>query len=87
MFAVNNQVVLSTSGPNLNIAGTNKLAPPFVGPFTVLERIGEVAYRLDLPETMRIHDDVVDVSLLKQYHSDGRVQHLPAADVIDGKPE
>ena len=86
VFAVNDQVLLSTSGLNLKIAGTNKLAPRYVGPVKVLERIGEVAYRLDLPETLRIHN-VFHVSLLKQYHTDGRVQPPPLADIIDGEPE
>lgn len=45
----------------------SKLAPQFVGPFEILERIGPVAYHLALPPSLsRIHD-VFHVSVLRRY--------------------
>nr|GFB27294.1 putative reverse transcriptase domain-containing protein [Tanacetum cinerariifolium] len=47
-----------------------KLNPRYVGPFKVLERVGDVAYKLDLPEELsRVHN-IVHMSNLKKCHAD-----------------
>jgi hypothetical protein len=43
-----------------------KLAPRYVGPFKILERRGEVAYQLELPESLAGVHDVFHVSQLKK---------------------
>ena len=47
-----------------------KLSPRFVGPFEVLERVGEVAYRLAMPPALSGVHDVFHVSMLRKYVSD-----------------
>ncbi|GKB73442.1 retrotransposon protein, putative, ty3-gypsy subclass [Tanacetum coccineum] len=42
-----------------------KLSPRFIGPFEILERIGEVSYRLALPPQLSHVHDVFHVSLLR----------------------
>ena len=47
-----------------------KLSPRFVGPFEIVERIGSVAYRLRLPESLAQVHDVFLVSTMRKYLSD-----------------
>nr|GFA30093.1 hypothetical protein [Tanacetum cinerariifolium] len=44
-----------------------KLSPRFIGPFEILDRVGEVSYRLALPPQLSHVHNVFHVSLLKGY--------------------
>ena len=44
-----------------------KLLPRFIGPFEILETIGVVAYRLDLPPSMTGFHEVFHVSMPRKY--------------------
>src|SRR5262249_22145528 len=46
----------------------HKLLSKFIGPYKIQKKINEVAYQLELPHTMKIHN-VFHVSLLKPYQS------------------
>ena len=47
-----------------------KLSPRYVGPFEVLDRVGEVAYRLALPPSLAGVHNVFHVSMLRKYVPD-----------------
>jgi hypothetical protein len=43
-----------------------KLTPRFIGPFRILQRVGPVAYKVDLPPPLAKVHDVFHVSLLRK---------------------
>ncbi|GJV45869.1 hypothetical protein Tco_1430405 [Tanacetum coccineum] len=57
-----------------------KLAPRYVGPFEILERIGPVAYRLRLPEELIGVHDTFHVSNLKKCLGNANL-HVPLNEI------
>ncbi|GJX39429.1 putative reverse transcriptase domain-containing protein, partial [Tanacetum coccineum] len=69
----------------LKAARDRKLAPRFVGPFEIIERIGPVAYRLRLPEELKGVHETFHVSNLKKCLADPTLQ-VPLDEIqVDAK--
>ena len=57
-----------------------KLGPRYIGPFVILERIGPVAYRLDLPQELSGVHNVFHVSNLRKCLID-EARHVPMDEI------
>ncbi|GJS48736.1 hypothetical protein Tco_0598857 [Tanacetum coccineum] len=80
-FQVGDKVMLKVSPWKgvVRFGKRGKLNPRYVGPFKVVEKVGEVAYKLELPEELsRVHN-TFHVSNLKKCHADE-----PLAVPLDG---
>ncbi|KAJ9544849.1 hypothetical protein OSB04_024556 [Centaurea solstitialis] len=74
-FHIGDRVLLKVSPWKglIRFGKKGKLSPRFVGPFEILERIGPVAYRLDLPPELSSIHDTFHVSNLKKCLSEETV--------------
>ena len=72
MFEVGDHVFLKISPRRglMRFGKSGKLSPRFIGPFEILERIGEVVYRLALPLQLSGVHDIFHVSMLQKYELD-----------------
>ncbi|KAK9757113.1 hypothetical protein RND81_01G140700 [Saponaria officinalis] len=71
-FEVGDKVLLKVSPMRgvMRFGKRGKLSQKFIGPYEILERIGEVAYRLALPPALEKVHNVFHVSQLRKYLSD-----------------
>ncbi|GJY88492.1 putative reverse transcriptase domain-containing protein [Tanacetum coccineum] len=86
-FSVGDYVLLKVSPWKgvVRFGKKGKLAPRFVGPFEIIEKIGPVAYRLDLPEELDGVHDTFHVSNLKKCLADPTLQ-VPLDEIqVDAK--
>ncbi|KAJ9524664.1 hypothetical protein QJQ45_024262 [Haematococcus lacustris] len=65
-IVVGSEVLLRTKHLKFKNPGSPKLLPLYIGPFQVTQKVNDVAFRIKLPETFKIHD-VFHVSKLKPF--------------------
>ncbi|KAI4304333.1 hypothetical protein MLD38_039862 [Melastoma candidum] len=65
-------LIVSPTKMNLKFGLKGKLSPRFIGPYEILERIGNVAYRLALPSRLADIHNVFHVFMLRKYVPDPR---------------
>ncbi|GKE80636.1 hypothetical protein Tco_1550636 [Tanacetum coccineum] len=75
-FSVGDYVLLKVSPWKgmVHFGMKGKLAPRFVRPFEIIEKVGLVAHRLDLPEELDGVHDTFHVSNLKKCLADPKLQ-------------
>ncbi|GJV99809.1 hypothetical protein Tco_1555061 [Tanacetum coccineum] len=80
-FQVGDKVMLKVSPWKgvVHFGKRGRLNPRYVGPFKVLEKVGEVAYKLKLPEELSKVHNTFHVPNLKKCHAD-----KPLAVPLDG---
>ena len=61
------------------------MSPRYIGPFEVVERIGEVAYKLALPTSLEEIYNVFHVSQLRKYIPNS--SHIVAYSELDLQPD
>lgn len=83
-FAVGDQVLLKVSPMKgvMRFGKKGKLAPRFVGPFTIIDRVGTLAYRLALPDELQRVHNVFHVSMLRRFLRDeAAYQHIDISEI------
>lgn len=58
-FAIDEHILLKVSPTRgvMRFGKKEKFSPSFIGPFKILEKYGDIAYRLALPPNLSAHQD------------------------------
>ncbi|XP_075096514.1 uncharacterized protein LOC142174592 [Nicotiana tabacum] len=82
-FKEGDQVLLKVSPMKgvMRLGKKGKLSPRFIGPCRILKRIGEVAYKLELPASMTLVHPIFHVSMLRGYVHDHA--HIVSPEVVE----
>lgn len=73
----------------ITIKGVKKLLPRKLGPYTVIDKVGKVDYKLDLPKTLRVHPvfHIDRLSLWKGNEVNGKLPPPPEPVEVEGEEE
>ncbi|KAJ9509499.1 hypothetical protein QJQ45_001949 [Haematococcus lacustris] len=85
-YKVGQMVLLSIKNMRLKPGKARKLLPRFVGPFKVLDLVGQVAVNLQLPASMSRLHPVFHVSLIKPYTGTDVGFMPPPVEWLDEEP-
>ncbi|KAD4180329.1 hypothetical protein E3N88_28920 [Mikania micrantha] len=86
-FQVRDRVLLKVSPWKgvIRFRKRGKLSPRFIGPFKIIARVGNVAYRLELPEELKLIHNTFHVSYLRKCLADEST-YIPLEDIeVDEK--
>ncbi len=78
LFEVGESVLISTHNMRLKRGLTPKLSNRYIGPFKIISKISDNAYKIELPANYKMHP-VINVSSLKKYYQP--VNHTNSVDI------
>ena len=82
----NHKVWLSSKNIPIATIGTRELYPLWLGPFPVRQKVGAVAYQLEIPPHYRLHN-TFHVSLLKPAYDNHAGTPPPPPMLVEGEDE